>query len=183
MENFQIQEHMADLGIASLRSSDGLIEVRVVSNSMSPMLLEGDILVISSPDMDRLRCGDLVVIKVKQDFFTHRLIKIDDQHCLTKGDRWHLPDPLIRTSDIIGIVQSRERRGRTIDFRLPRWRRLNAVMGYLGLAQVSWLRILSGKKPAHQATTDESQALPFNTWLTWPLRLFGRVLLVIWGYK
>lgn len=179
----KINEQMAEFGIASLRSDVGLAKLRVVSNSMSPMLLEGDILIVSSPQIGSLRRGDLVVIKVKQDLFTHRLIKKSDQYCQTKGDRWHYPDPLIRTSDIIGIVQSRERRGRNINFLIPRWRRLNAILGFLGYMQVGWLKMLKSIKHAQQTTTREETELPLSTWLSWPFRMIERILIVIWGYK
>ena len=182
MSRLPLQEHIVDLGKESL-SKGGSLLLRVVSDSMKPMLKIGDILTVKSATCDDIRCGDLIVFIVNHTYFTHRVLDINGEFIQTKGDWWHKPDPLLRLDAIIGVVQSREHDGRIINFEKNRWGRMNRVLGHLGRMQVRWLKFLDEDMQPSQATPNDFGKTINRTWLTSPFRLIERLLLFIWGYK
>ncbi|MFC1965322.1 signal peptidase I [Chloroflexota bacterium] len=78
----------------------------VRSESMKPYLNVGDILVTGPPDgslTGPVKPGMVITYKYNKTLLTHRVVTIDGDSIMTKGDALEEPDPqLIQTSDVIG---------------------------------------------------------------------------------
>lgn len=86
----------------------------VGSGSMSPTIEIGDLVIIDKTyqdHLDKLKVGDVLVFKVKEKIYTHRIIDIEKENSnyniFTKGDRkgnakdnW-----IVENDDVIGVVK------------------------------------------------------------------------------
>jgi len=76
--------------------------------------------------------GDIVVYFKDNRLISHRVIRIRrkgrDKLYLTKGDSALRFDPLIRESEVIGIVRRVIRKGNLIDFRIRKWKIMGRVL-------------------------------------------------------
>lgn len=98
---------VALVGAFSLLTFAGAPYFAVASNSMSPVMQRGD-LVVTNPTGD-LHVGDAVTFRMHGQLVTHRLIAYGRQpHTFeTRGDANPGNDPwTISTSDVVGKVQS-----------------------------------------------------------------------------
>lgn len=93
---------------------DSLNLLLAKGNSMYPLLLDNDILILNAPE--KLQVDDIVVTKKKSFYIAHRIIYINKHRdlILTKGDHNRLPDKAINFFDISGNVQKVFRNGRTL---------------------------------------------------------------------
>ena len=93
--------------------------LNVVSDSMSPLIVSGDQVQISSTNRDALRAGDVVVMRGKNELLTHRfwgLINTDVQaQIITKGDRPQHFDHPHDAATLVGLVTARRRNRRVMD--------------------------------------------------------------------
>lgn len=80
---------------------------RIVSGSMSPTININDIVIIKS--QDNYKIGDIVTYKIDNEFITHRIILVEDNYVITKGDANNVCDDKIDKKNIIGkvVYQSR----------------------------------------------------------------------------
>lgn len=74
----------------------------VVSGSMTNAIKVDDVIIIKLTD--DYKVGDIVTYKVNDDFITHRIIKMDKDFVITKGDANNTSDNPIDKSVIIGKV-------------------------------------------------------------------------------
>ncbi len=79
----------------------------VSSESMTPTLKIGDIIVYKDVDKESLDVGDIVVYKSEKTTVTHRVIKINERGVVTKGDNAPRDDGLIPFDNIEGKVVER----------------------------------------------------------------------------
>lgn len=86
----------------------------VGSGSMSPTIEIGDLVIIDKTyqdNLDRLKVGDVLVFKVKEKIYTHRIISIEKENdkysIFTKGDRKENAKDnwIVTNDDVIGIVK------------------------------------------------------------------------------
>jgi signal peptidase I len=86
------------------------------SGSMSPTINVGDIIIVDKgvkDNLDSLNIGDVLVFKMNDKIYTHRIIKIDKENNLlsisTKGDRKGnaVDSWTVRNENIIGIARYR----------------------------------------------------------------------------
>jgi signal peptidase len=87
----------------------GMTLMVVLSGSMTPLMLPGDVIIVAPADPDQIEVGDVVVFQYSgQDermVITHRVIGIDAETGLfsTRGDANNAPDPFsISKGDIVG---------------------------------------------------------------------------------
>jgi signal peptidase I len=137
----------AIVGLKQLDRGSDLIRLPVVGNSMSPMLKDRDILVISFAPQGRLACGDIIVWG-KHELITHRVILARHHRVYTKGDARYWIDPVINNNDILGIVKQIDRNGLIADMESTRWKIINWLIGSIGWFQVClvWRRQTIVKK-------------------------------------
>lgn len=58
----------------------------IVSNSMEPTLKVGGILYYHKESINSYKKNDILVFKIKNNIISHRIIKINDNSFITKGD-------------------------------------------------------------------------------------------------
>lgn len=108
------------------------IRLRVNGTSMVPFLKPGDIVVIQRIEPERLRRGDLVVVRREHDLVTHRLVLQKAGKWVTKGDNCRSLDPAVVDQAILGKVIAIERSGATIDLQEKHWQTINRWLARLG---------------------------------------------------
>ena len=99
---------------------------KIGSGSMNPYLKINDLIIIK--ESDNYLVGDVITYEYMGEYITHRIIKIDSDEILTKGDANNIEDDPITREQIIG----------KLIFRL----RFISFIGYLFLKPVTWLLLL-----------------------------------------
>ena len=113
----------------------------VTSNSMQPVMRTGEFAIAEAVATDALQIGDILVVRRKDDFLTHRAIGRSKNSWLTKGDNNSLPDPPTTTRQIIGRVSAIEKAERTIQLREPQWVRVGSLIAKLGKLETKAFKI------------------------------------------
>ena len=72
----------------------------VLTGSMKPTLKPGNVIVVEKTDSFKVK--DIVSYKKGDKIVTHRIIKIEGDKVITKGDANNVADPAINKKDIIG---------------------------------------------------------------------------------
>lgn len=81
------------------------VPVRVVSGSMAPFLRPGDTVWVRSAQLQELRPGEIVVVEERPgQLLTHRLVQVNAERFLTRGDRFMVLDPPWPHSALVGRV-------------------------------------------------------------------------------
>jgi len=78
---------------------------------MLPSLRPGDVLDFVTP-IGSITPGDIVLWRRDDRLFVHRVIASDDRHVHTRGDALLRADPPVAHAEVIGTLESYERRGR-----------------------------------------------------------------------
>ena len=75
----------------------------ITSGSMWPSLKRGDLILIKGVESkDEVEVGDIVVYKNPKGFTIHRVIKINEETFVTKGDANNVEDAPVSYEEIIG---------------------------------------------------------------------------------
>lgn len=101
-----------------LRSDVG-VRMHVHGASMYPTLRTGD-LVDLRPIAGRVRRGDLILFDSSRGVTLHRVVRTGAAGIVTRGDAATTHDALVQPHDVLGIVASRTREGRTVALGRPR---------------------------------------------------------------
>jgi signal peptidase I len=94
----------------SIGNIDGcsFIELRG-TNSMLPTIKEGDWICFVDynkyKEKNKLKIGDIITFKYKDERITHRIIKINDKWIITKGDNNKMEDEPINYNQVLNVVQ------------------------------------------------------------------------------
>ena len=103
----------------------------ITGNCMSPMIRDGDSLVIEHGNQD-VHVGDVVVYGTSGKFYTHRIIRIEykdgRESFLLKGDRSSAFDQPISRDRILGKVIEVRGPNRYICFNSVFWKCLNYIL-------------------------------------------------------
>lgn len=126
--------------------TDQKIRLEVISHSMSPTLKPGDKVVVEKTVPESLRTGDLVVIRKRGEFITHRLVCRGPGTWITKGDGWRHLDPPVSEESILGRVVTIERKEAQISLLSSRWKLANLGLGYIHFWQGLFFGFLRGWK-------------------------------------
>lgn len=112
------------------------VRLRVISNSMQPLVRSGDEVIAQPIDPATLEVGDVVVVRHGAELITHRLVAIDREGWYLRGDDaiWH--DEVIGAEAIVGQVTAILRSDRRIDLQSPGWSIINRRAGRIG--RVYW---------------------------------------------
>lgn len=106
-------------------------KLRVISDSMSPLLRVDDVVVAQAIEAAAVQHGDVLVFQRGVEVITHRLIARQADRLYLKGDNRRAADEPIESQALVGRVIAIERGGRSIDLQQPRWVRLNRSVGRL----------------------------------------------------
>ncbi len=142
--NDQFTEQAIHRVIAGLKQLDHTLDplrLPVIGSSMTPMLRDRDILVISFTLPAKLKCGDIIVWG-RHELITHRFIIARRNRVYTKGDARYWIDPVIDHTDVLGIVKRVDRNDMIADMESTRWKAINRLIGTIGWVQVclTWRR-------------------------------------------
>lgn len=86
----------------NLPTINGYAYLEVISGSMEPKIKKGDIVIIDTKVSD-YKVNDIVTFKdINGSFVTHRIIEINENEIITKGDANNTIDDAIDKSDIVG---------------------------------------------------------------------------------
>lgn len=77
----------------------------VVSNSMEPALSKNDMVVIKK--VDNYQVGDIIVYKLNSELVIHRIVRINQNKIITKGDANSYEDKPIDKENIYGKLNFR----------------------------------------------------------------------------
>lgn len=127
-------QHIAHDLVRESLSSQGSARLRVISNSMAPLINIDDFVIIER--VQDYRRGDIVVIDRKGELITHRLVKVESQKWYTKGDRFHSLDAPVSEDDIIGKVIEIESHDNHLVMDGRKWRGINSFRGWLANIEV-----------------------------------------------
>ena len=73
---------------------------RIASGSMEPYLKVNDIIIIKKSN--NYKVNDIITYKTDKEYITHRIVEINDDEIVTKGDYNNTEDKPIKKTDIIG---------------------------------------------------------------------------------
>ena len=112
----------------------------VVSDSMAPLILSGDQVQIAPITHEALVAGDVVVVSGSQELLTHRfwglLATENELQLITKGDRPQHFDQPRNVDTLVGLVISRKRNSRLLNFRKGIGRWLNWLLTRLASLEI-----------------------------------------------
>jgi signal peptidase I len=124
------------LEMVGQQKSTGLYRLKIISNSMAPMLRPGDVVtVLPMNPGESVQRGDIIVFwqSAAQDQgipLTHRLIASTSSGWLTKGDFRLLPDTPLRPEALLGRVIAFQHGPRQVDLERPAWQFVNRLLGW-----------------------------------------------------
>jgi signal peptidase I len=147
--------------------SGDVLNFAVISNSMAPLIREGDTIQVINNKTGSLKVGDVVVFIRNNELITHRLIKIKNEYYYTKGDQIITIDPPVKKKDFLGLVVSVCWRDRQLNLMSKQWILANRIIGILG-----WVQLLILNRGAH--IKKEKIVTQFESYLTFPFRLISR---------
>lgn len=110
--------------VEALIDNEQLVKIRVKGNSMFPFLRhDRDLVTLAYPYAESLRAGRIVMFRFKGRQILHRIVSVRNNIYYIRGDnnRNHAAE-YARREDIIGVVTSWKRGGKTVRWDNPRWR-------------------------------------------------------------
>ena len=122
-----------------------VLRLKIISRSMSPILLPGDLVVVRPTLSDVIHRGDILVTRRGEDYLAHRLVSITSNGWITKGDRNSKADAVACFQDIIGKVFAYERDGRLVPLDKKYQQYMARLYGWLSWEEIN-LRSLVGTR-------------------------------------
>ena len=82
----------------------------ITSSSMWPALKEGDLVLIKAVTQEELEINDVIVYQNEKGFTIHRLVKLNEETLVTKGDANNVNDSPVKYEQVVGrIVEFRDK--------------------------------------------------------------------------
>ena len=119
------------------------------SNSMTPLLRQGDEIIIESVTLEQLEPGDILTLTTDSYLLTHRYWGQEQQegntYLITRGDQPLVFDPLWPTAALMGRVLARQRQRKVLalDAGWGKW--LNGRLTILAMAEAHYLALSPGQ--------------------------------------
>lgn len=88
--------------VLSLVFNTPLPMAAISSNSMWPVLEEGDLVFVKSIEPEDIKIGDVVIYTTEDGFIIHRVVKLRDKTLVTKGDANVNSDTPVEYDKVIG---------------------------------------------------------------------------------
>jgi signal peptidase I len=106
----------------SLLASGHKVRFRASGQSMSPSILDGEYITVEPKRADEISVGDIVVYFKQNALLAHRLIAVERERYILRGDSANFCDHPVSAEDIAGRVICVERDGREFYIIGPRAR-------------------------------------------------------------
>jgi len=98
----------------------GTARFRVVSNSMLPVIKNGDWIEVEVVNENfSLKIGDIILYRRTTDFLLHRVVKMTDDLIWTKGDRNRMIDVPIKWSEVSAKLTKIQKNNTWFDINNP----------------------------------------------------------------
>ena len=129
------------------------LHLKVISQSMSPLLHIGDVVIVKRTISSECHPGDMIVFEKDDTLTTHRLLTKKESHWLTKGDNALNPDPPLSPDHVLGKVIGIQLQNHIYHMDSASWSTTNRALAQINLAQITSVKfidkitsILFGKK-------------------------------------
>jgi len=99
--------------IAAVLADGHVVRFEAEGDSMYPLIRSGDMLIVEPAEVRELRRGDVVLAQLERGLTAHRVVRIDGETIVMRGDNCDLDDPPFTPAHLLGRVRSIERGGRT----------------------------------------------------------------------
>lgn len=88
--------------------------------SMYPTILDGDVITVHPVDASMIRRGHILLCRYKGRVIAHRVVRIEyrdgeSPRFTLRGDSQCAPEEMVDAGEVLGMVRSVERNGRSID--------------------------------------------------------------------
>jgi signal peptidase I len=100
--------------VADIASSFGEVHLRVTGASMMPAVWPGDVIQVRRSESASLRAGQIVLARCQGRLVAHRIVRVDGDLLITRGDTLAEEDPPVREADVLGRIVCLLRNGRVI---------------------------------------------------------------------
>ncbi len=85
-----------------LATVNGYAALEVISGSMEPTILVGDLIIIDTKEQ-KYQTGDIITFyDIDGSFVTHRIVSINEKSMITKGDNNNTEDEVLNIDRIVG---------------------------------------------------------------------------------
>lgn len=133
--------------ILRLLLDEGLVtRLRLTGASMSPLLRQGDLVILAPPGGRPIRAGDVVAFVADgRRLVIHRAVAAGHGRIHTRGDALGHGDRPLPEDDVVAVVSAAERRGRRLRLGLGPERRVVAWLsrrGWLAPLLRPWRRLV-----------------------------------------
>ena len=122
--------------------SGASVHLSVISQSMSPLLKTGDIVIVEHVAQNEYNPGDIIVFESNRSMITHRLLAKQENHWLTKGDNAINPDPPLRPELILGKVSAIQKENHILKIHSRFWQYSNRTIASINLCQMRLLKFV-----------------------------------------
>lgn len=120
-----LQSACCDL-VAEVVRDSGSANLKVKGLSMLPAIWPGDVLTIRRQTLDRLEPGQIALFHREGRLTAHRVVRIEADSLVTRGDCVPCVDRPVRASEVVGQVEAIRRNGRAIEVHQSPWQRAAA---------------------------------------------------------
>lgn len=95
--------------------SESHIKIKSFGNSMTPILLDEDIVYFKKAKFSQIKTNDIITVKKLNKLFTHRIIYKTNKYLITKGDNNIISDGRIYPNQIVGRLYQIKRNGEILN--------------------------------------------------------------------
>ena len=150
----------------------GHLRLRVVGDSMAPLLRPGDAVIVRPTCAENLQRGDVVAVRRGGQVISHRVVEVGGGRWRTKGDNSHRLDPQAPGEALVGQVIAIERGADRLDLRSGRWQVASRFLGLAG----AWEAALFRQGEAMGSLRSSALAAGLARLLTGPFTLLRKAL-------
>ena len=158
--NVQLDSPVCQLATELLRVH-GSLRLRATGFSMLPAIQSGDILFVHRCAIHEVRPGEVAFFSCYGGVVAHRMIARMQECMIAQGDTVPSPDPPVTAENLLGVVVSIERDGKSFapPLRPDLFSRLTAtLLRRSHFALRVWLKVHGrSKKPRHNTNTSVDQ--------------------------
>ena len=121
MKDHPLQSEILDATLNFWSQTNKHHFIPITGNSMWPLIRDGDQIFVRHGN-SHLRRGDIVLFRQNTRLLAHRIIRLDTDRVITKGDNNRHVDPPLNANEILGRVMSIKRGTWQINLDQANWR-------------------------------------------------------------